>query len=368
MGYTMKHQASKHKAYMDVLTWILALGIIFSPQFATAGETAKAGHVWRLYQDVITDELSYTAVKGDTLLGIAGMFGVDLSYLKAQNGLKGNMVHPGDSFRVTRLTIAPAEVYDGILINIPDLTLYLFRDGSLAAHYPVGLGKPDWQTPRGTFRVVDKRENPTWYVPVSIQREMDDKGEEVKTLVPPGPDNPLGRWALKTSMQGILIHETIAPESVYRFQSHGCIRMRGDDVKRLFESVSKGDTGDIIYRPVKLAMTEDGSVYLEVHRDSYKRAGNPLNIAAGYIIDSGLYDKVDWEKVSEVAAKKEGIARDITLRAARSAEDGQKELFEGGTGTGALPRAGGRPGKADEPAEHPAAIQHAHRGVPDGDL
>jgi len=169
-------------------------------------------------------------------------------------------------------------------------------------------------------------------------------------------------------MQGILIHETIAPESVYRFRSHGCIRMRGDDVKGLFEAVSKGDTGDIIYRPVKLAMTDDGSVFLEVHRDTYKRAGNPLNTAAGYIIDSGLYDRVDWEKVSEVAAKKEGIARDITLGASRSAEDGQKELFEGGTGAGALPGTGGRPGKADNPAEHPAALQHAHRGVPVGDL
>jgi L,D-transpeptidase ErfK/SrfK len=356
MGYTMKHRDAIKTTRSAVLVWITALGIILTAHSAAAEDPASKAKVWRLYQDVVTEKLAYTAVKGDTLLGIAGMFGVDLRYLKAENGLKSDRIHPGDTFRVTRRTIAPSEVFDGILINIPDLTLYLFRDGSLAAHYPVGLGKPDWQTPSGTFRVLKKEENPTWYVPVSIQMEMEEKGEEVKTLVPPGPDNPLGRWALKTSMQGILIHETIAPESVYRFQSHGCIRMRGDDVKRLFDEVSKGDTGDIIYRPVKLALTDNGHVYLEVHRDSYKRSGNPLNTAASYIINAGLYDKVDWEKVSKVATEKEGIAKDITLRAARSTDDGQKELSQGGAGPGDLPGSGGRTGETGGLAEHTQAL------------
>ncbi len=317
--------------------------------------------------EIISEKLAYEVNKGDTLLAIAGRFGVELDYLVSLNPQDKKHIYPGEVFRVEKKTIVPSGYRDGILINIPDRTLYLFRDGSLFAHYPVGLGKPSWMTPRGSFRVVAKGINPTWHVPPSIQREMAREGEEVKTVVPPGPDNPLGRWALFTSMPGILIHETIAPASVYRFRSHGCIRMRGEDAKMLFEAVEPGEAVNIIYQPVKLAVTAEGAIYLEVQKDVYGLSGNPLDTAAEYIVDAGLAGSVDWEKVMEVALARQGVAEDVSAGTTRSV-DGQEEFSEGGPGAGIVYGTGGGLGAGDGEGERATSLQHAYGRISDGVL
>jgi L,D-transpeptidase ErfK/SrfK len=277
-----------------------------------AGSHDGAAKLAGVYRDVVEDETTYTAVEGDTLLKIAGEFGVDLDYLLRLNPQKKKFLHPGDRFRIIKRTIIPAETDDGIILNIPDRMLYLFRDGALAVKFPAGLGKPGWRTPRGAFRIISKLRDPVWRVPPSIQREMAAQGERVRKVVPPGKDNPLGRWALNTSLPGILIHETIAPSSVYRFRSHGCVRMRGEDAGRLFGLVDKGDTGSIIYRPVKLAVTVSGKIYLEVYSDVYGLSPEPMGEARRMIGSAGLADKVDWAKVEEVVKLHEGIAQDVT--------------------------------------------------------
>jgi L,D-transpeptidase ErfK/SrfK len=203
-------------------------------------------------------------------------------------------------------------VDDGILVNIPDRTLYIFEAGRLKDHFPVGLGKPTWKTPTGDFKILNKMHNPTWYVPESIQKEMAAADQEVIEIMPPGPDNPLGRWALKTSIPGILLHETNHPESVYGFRSHGCIRMKGVDAWVLYEVLDVGDTGVIDYIPVKLARTTSGRVFLEVHKDAYGMGGDPLMEAVTLIEENRLDRRVDWEKVAEVATASNGRAYDVT--------------------------------------------------------
>jgi L,D-transpeptidase ErfK/SrfK len=181
------------------------------------------------------------------------------------------------------------------------------------AHYPVGVGKKkDWRTPLGEFTVKSKREKPTWRVPKSIQREMARKGEPVKTEVPPGKDNPLGEFAVGTSIEGVLIHATIWPESVYGFRSHGCIRLKPADAEAFFKAVKIGDKGRIIYEPVKLARDAAGRVFLEVHKDVYGIKGDLLEESERQIKESGLSDTVDHEKVRAVAASEDGVAADVT--------------------------------------------------------
>jgi hypothetical protein len=82
-----------------------------------------------------------------------------------------------------------------------------------------------WRTPSRTFTITGKERNPLWYVPESIQWQLHVEGKPVLKVVPPGPDNPLGRFALYTSIRGIAIHETIWPTTVFQFRSHGCIRV-----------------------------------------------------------------------------------------------------------------------------------------------
>lgn len=256
--------------------------------------------------------MTYKAVKGDYLCKISGMHGVDCSRFLKENPRDPDKVHVGDTFRVTRRTIIPGAIADGIIINIPDRTLYLFRDGKLAAYYPVGVGKRTWQTPLGEFTVKSKRLKPTWRVPVSIQREMKRKGEPVKTVVLPGKDNPLGEFAVGISIEGVLIHSTIWPESIYGFRSHGCIRLKPADAEAFYDAVKVGDKGIIIYEPVKFARIENGRVFLEVHQDVYGKTGDLLAEAVRQVEESGLSGVVDSEKLRAVALAAEGVAADVT--------------------------------------------------------
>ena len=207
----------------------------------------------------------------------------------------------------------PKVVPRGIIINVPDRMLYFFENGKVVSFFPVGLGQPqkEWQTPTGSFHIMYKKSDPTWLVPPSIQREMEEKGEPVVTSVPPGKDNPLGRYVLHTSLNNILIHEAVRPTSVYRWRSHGCIRVNPEVMKSFFDRVQAGMSGEVIYQPVAVAI-QNGKVYLQVSKDIYNRVRSIDTEVTARISEQGLGERVDWAKVRQVAKKKTGIAEDVT--------------------------------------------------------
>lgn len=266
---------------------------------------------------MVGGETDYVVQPGDTLSSIGARFGTEVASLARLNGLSATAhLKTGDTLRIDNRHIVPDSLEAGILINVPQRMLYYFQSGRLVGHYPVGLGRPDWETPRGRFTVLIREENPTWDVPVSIQEEMEREGKEVITRVPPGPDNPLGAYWLGLSLPGIGIHGTIAPTSVYKFRSHGCIRLHPDDIAALFPRIAAREPGEIIYRPVLLAQLADGRIMLEVHRDVYKRGGNPLKRVQYLAAQAKITDLVDWERVLQVIQHKEGLARPVSLNTA----------------------------------------------------
>lgn len=268
---------------------------------------------------IIGGDLSYIVRKGDTLERIGSRFGVDWQRMARENSIDaGKILKPGQQLNVTARRIVPLVVDDGIIINIPDRTLYYFRSGSLRQTFPVGLGKApikggrDWSTPLGTFRITRKDEDPTWYVPVSIQEEMAMEGKPVQTVVPPGPENPLGRYSLRTSIPGILIHETIWPGTVYHFRSHGCIRVSPEHIGEFFGQVEINTSGEIIYIPAKAAVSDEGRVFLEVHRDVYGRIKDMKQEVQMLLEKAGVSSRVDREKVEKVLLEKAGVPEDVT--------------------------------------------------------
>lgn len=275
----------------------------------------------RVSADTITGgEATYVVRKGDTIELVGARLAVDWRTIVRQNGIDiRKPLTPGQQLKVDTRRIIPAPEEDGLVINIPDRTLYFFTGGRLELFLPVGLGKPprksgqDWSTPVGKFTVVRKAKNPTWYVPESIQEEMEAEGKPVKTLVPPGPDNPLGKRAIKTSLTGILLHETIWPSSVYQYRSHGCIRMMPEHMEQLFSRVEINAQGRLIYLPVKAARSENGRVFLEVRRDVYGKIRNMRREAKTQIERLGASSQVDWNKVERALKAKAGIPEDVTL-------------------------------------------------------
>lgn len=262
----------------------------------------------------------YSVKKNENLRLIAAKLGVTRQHLMEVNGLNSKSVlKAGQQLKYNNRKIIPQQVKNGIIINIPEKTLYYFRAGKLTRSIPVALGvatknkKFDWQTPTGKFKIISKQKDPTWYVPPSIQEEMEDEGKEVITSIPPGPTNPLGKYAFKTTLPGILIHSTIRPASIYSFASHGCIRVYPQHMEEFFNEVKVNTPGEIIYRPVKLVNTETGRIFLEVHHDVYGKSSELTQVAKQLIEKQKLSNRVNWQKVRSVIKQKAGIAEDITL-------------------------------------------------------
>ncbi len=257
-------------------------------------------------------ELIYTVQKSDSLARIGARFAVDPALLARSNGLSARArLSVGQSLRIDNQHIVPPALDEGILVNVPQRILYLFHEGALVAWYPVGLGRADWQTALGRFRVVQKEREPTWHVPVSIQKEMLQHREPVRTSVPPGPENPLGHYFLRLSESACGIHGTIASASIYTFQTHGCIRLHPDDVAELFPRVAVGTPVWIDYEPILLAQGPDGSVFLEANPDVYRRSGDPAAAVAAMVSQEGFTVRLDPVRVDAVLAARDGIARRV---------------------------------------------------------
>jgi L,D-transpeptidase ErfK/SrfK len=253
----------------------------------------------------------YQVKRGDSLTLLGARFGVDTRLLARANGLSPQArLSVGQSLRLENRHVVP-DAGDGIIVNIPQRLLFFFHDGALAAWYPVALGRPDWQTPTGRFEVVSLRRRPTWHVPPSIQEEMRRQGKPVQTVVPPGPQNPLGKQWIGLSASFCGIHGTNAPASIYSFRTHGCIRLHPDDAADLFARVSIGTPVEIAYEPVLLRRQPDGAVFLEVNPDIYGRAADLRALFEAAASRQHVLDIVDPARVDAVLADRAGIAERI---------------------------------------------------------
>ncbi len=267
---------------------------------------------------IIGGEIIYTVVKGDNIELISSKLGVDKRRIIKDNNLDPQKtLQIGLKIKANTKKIVPKIVDNGIIINIPDRTLYFFKDSILENVFSVGLGMSSWRgitkwrTPTGQFKIVSKRKNPTWHVPESMKWKMQMEGKTVIPVVPPGPDNPLGRYALDTSIPAVIIHETIWPTSIYQFRSHGCIRVLPENMERFFNQVKISTSGEIIYQPIKIAVINN-RVFLEVHRDIYGKLKDIKLETKKLIEEKKLINRINWEKVEEILKEKTGIPEDIT--------------------------------------------------------
>ena len=240
---------------------------------------------------------------------------------------------PGEATPVYLPTemILPEGPRDGIVINVPAMRLWYFATEKNSADaaaplltattHPIGVGAEGWATPYGEATVTQKARDPTWYVPASVRKEHAERGDPLPAVVPPGPDNPLGRHALALSMPGYLIHGTNKPAGVGMRSSHGCIRLYPQDVEALFERVQRGTKVRLVNQPV-LAGWRDGQLYLEVHQplaeDALDIAGEVERVLARALERNGAAAvEVDRAIVEQVTREQRGIAFPV-LRAQRA--------------------------------------------------
>ncbi|MCX4168466.1 L,D-transpeptidase family protein, partial [Enterococcus casseliflavus] len=125
-----------------------------------------------------------------------------------------------------------------------------------------GRGKDEpikWPT-----KVERKNAGPTWTPTAKMHAEYAAAGNPLPAVVPAGPDNPMGLYALYIGRL-YAIHGTNANFGIGLRVSQGCIRLRNDDIKFLFDNVPVGTRVQLIDQPVKYSVEPDGSHWLEVH-------------------------------------------------------------------------------------------------------
>lgn len=278
------------------------------PPLAASSSAAPA------HPDAIADRSGeHVVARGDSLVSIGARYGVSVPLITQQNALDPRKpLRPGQVLQVSARHVVPPPLDDGILINVAQRMLFLFRDGRLASAYPVAVGRASWPTPTGEFTVRTRETDKTWIVPVSIQEESRRAGKPVLTRVPPGPDNPLGRHWIGLSLPAIGIHGTNAPASVYGFRSHGCIRMHPDDIAQLFDRVAVGEPGRIVYQPLLMAQGDDGRIWFEANPDPYRKGAGTLGDVRAIAVERGIApDSLDWRLIETMLRARDGLAREV---------------------------------------------------------
>src|SRR5262245_36176512 len=226
-------------------------------------------------ETVIGQVRPYRIRPGDTLMDLARLYTLGYNEIvEANPGLDPWVPPVGAVILLPTEWVLPCCSYSGIVVNIPEMRLFYFtrgpQPGTTTVHtYPVGLGRDDWRTPTGSFRVSGKTVNPQWNIPESIRKEHIEERGDPRTFIPGGdPDNPLGKYRLELTLPMFRIHGTNIPWGVGMQVSHGCVRLYPEDIERLFPQVPIGTPGEFTYQMIKVGK-RDGAVFAEVHEDIY---------------------------------------------------------------------------------------------------
>ena len=218
---------------------------------------------------ILGQEQRITALFEHTFADLAETYKLGFNEMvQANPGVDPWLPPPGTEIIIPGRHILPPGDRSGIIVNLSEFRLYYFpADDSGVVTHPIGIGTEEFPTPLIETRVMAKVANPAWYPPASIRkRQLEEEGEVMPTVVPPGPDNPLGAYALKLEIPSYLIHGTNKGMGVGMAVSHGCIRMNNSDVVSLAGKVPVGTPVKIVREPVKVAV-ENGVVWAEVHPD-----------------------------------------------------------------------------------------------------
>lgn len=222
--------------------------------------------------DIIGAIHEIEAHQEDTLLDIARRYDIGQEQITRANPDVDRWL-PGGGTKVIIPTryILPAAPREGLVLNVPEMRIYYYPktkpgEAPVVQTYPVGIGRMDWGTPLGQTKIVGLKKNPTWTPPASIRKEHAEAGDPLPAVVPAGPNNPLGLYAMRLGIPSgsYLIHGTNKAFGVGMRASHGCIRMMPEDIEYLFPQIAIGTVVRIVSETAKVGWFGD-RLFLEIH-------------------------------------------------------------------------------------------------------
>jgi len=261
--------------------------------------------------DEILGELATVPVdNGDTLSDLARHYGLGYQQVVAANPDIDPWTPPAGTKALLPLRfILPDAPRKGVVINLANMRLFHFTGNSSLTTYPVGIGREGRASPLGAMTVDRKMPNPTWYVPESIRRDHARKGDPLPAAVSPGPDNPLGAYALYLSRPSYLIHGTNKPFSIGVRASNGCIRLYPEDIRVLFRDVKERSQVRIVNQPYLVAVGQS-DIYLEAHEPHEELS--PKQARAAVMAKLKKLEKkrgatLNWARITRVLDEVRGI-------------------------------------------------------------
>ena len=287
-------------------------------------------------QDLIGEIGQTESQQQDTLPDIARQHHLGFDEIIAANpGVDIWLPGAGRNIRLPSEHLLPDVPRADLVVNLPDGRLYYFRTDAqrspVVETYPISVGQMDWKTPLGVTRIVQKEKMPTWYPPKSVRAKHLQDGDVLPDSIPPGPDNPLGEFALRLGVPGgaYLIHGTNKPVGVGMQITHGCIRLYPEDIEHLFGEVKVGTSVRIVNQRIKTGWL-DGALYLEVHHPL--DGTDPREIEDATALTRAIVAatanrrvKVDWDAAQRAFEQANGMPVRISI--------------DGSAGAGPLPTA-----------------------------
>jgi lipoprotein-anchoring transpeptidase ErfK/SrfK len=177
----------------------------------------------------------YTVHSGDLLSTIGKKHNVPWQILQQINGIpRPESLQADENIKIINGPFH-AKVYRSTF------TMDIYLQDTFVRSFPVGLGKPGYETPTGLWvvRPGGKLVKPRWTDP--------DTG---KTYEPDDPDYPLGsRWISLDGLEGaakdrtgFAIHGTKDPHEIGTAKSRGCIRLYNGDVILVYDLLTEGES------------------------------------------------------------------------------------------------------------------------------
>ncbi len=244
----------------------------------------------------------------DTLAGVAERYGIGYQELiDANPDVDPWLPGEGTVIKLPTAYVLPDAPRDGIVINVAEYRLYYFPPGNeRVITYPVGIGRSEFPTPLIRTSVVGRIENPSWTPTDAARLEHAEMGDILPAVVPPGPDNPLGKLAMQLAQPGYFIHGTNKPFGVGQMVSHGCIRLYDEHIATLVEMVPNGTPVYIVDQPFKLGW-RGSDLYAESHREMYTEAERNSFVQQVVNATQEKAASVNWRQVDSVLASLTGV-------------------------------------------------------------
>lgn len=262
----------------------------------------------------VGDMQTYVTKYEDTLPEIARKFDVGFNELRSANPYVDPWM-PGKDVKLTIPSrhILPDAVRQGIVINLPEMRLYVYNKGTLMQSHPIGVGREGLSTPVGRTTIVRKVVGPIWRPTERMRQEH----PELPVEVGPGPENPMGTHAMYLGWPQYAIHGTDKPYAIGRRASSGCIRMYPEDIIQVYPAVDTGSSVTVVNQPVKVSWIGN-TLYLEAHPPLdqammiEENGGRPYydltddDMAQIMRVAGDRADMIDWAKVRSVIRNREG--------------------------------------------------------------